>query len=69
MVQNMGSTDRAIRIIVALAIAVLYFTGKISGTPAIVLGIIAIAFVITSFMGRCPGYLPFGFSSRKPPTP
>jgi DUF2892 family protein len=29
---NMGTADRAIRTLVAVAIAVLYFTGRISGT-------------------------------------
>jgi K+-transporting ATPase A subunit len=68
MTMNMGTADRVIRIVIALAVAALYFTGKISGTLAIVLGIIAIVFVLTSLAGRCPGYLPFGLSTRKPPT-
>jgi Na+(H+)/acetate symporter ActP len=57
--------DRAIRILVALVVAILYFTGQISGIAAIILGIIAIAFLLTSLIGWCPGYLPFGFSSKK----
>ena len=39
MTKNMGTADRIIRTLVALAIAVLFFTGKISGTLAIVLGV------------------------------
>jgi len=62
---NMGSIDRTIRLAVAAIIAVLYFTGQITGTVAIVLGIVAIAFVVTSLTGWCPGYLPFGISTRK----
>ena len=65
MTKNMGTADRAIRTLIALAIAVLYFTGKISGTVAIVLGIVAVAFLVTSFVGWCPSYLPFGLSTRK----
>jgi hypothetical protein len=69
MKPNMGTADRAVRILIALAIAFLYFTGRISGTVAIILAVIAVAFILTSFAGRCPGYLPFGFSTRKePPT-
>jgi uncharacterized membrane protein YkgB len=68
MTKNMGTTDRVIRILVALAIAVLYFTGRISGTLAIVLGIVAIAFIVTSFVAWCPSYVPFGLSTRKPPS-
>lgn len=68
MKANMGTTDRTIRILAALAVAALYFTGTISGTVAIVLGIIAIAFVLTSFVGWCPAYAPFGLSTRKRPS-
>ena len=67
MTKNMGTIDRVIRILVALVVAVLYFTGRISGTLAIVLGIVAIAFILTSFVGWCPTYVPFGLSTRKPP--
>jgi hypothetical protein len=65
MKTNMGQTDRIIRALVAIAIAVLYFTGMISGTTAIVLGIIAVAFLLTSIVGFCPGYFPFKISTRR----
>ncbi|MBS1795392.1 MAG: DUF2892 domain-containing protein [Acidobacteria bacterium] len=62
---NMGSIDRAIRVIFAVLVAVLYFTGQIGGTVAIVLGILAAVFVLTSLIGFCPLYLPLGISTRK----
>lgn len=65
MKKNMGSTDSVIRIVVAIIIAILYFTNQISGTTAIILGVLAIIFVATSFMSFCPLYLPFGISTRK----
>jgi len=65
MKTNMGTTDRIIRLIIAVIIAALYFSGQISGTVAIVLGIVAVAFVATSLIGWCPAYLPFGISTRK----
>jgi len=65
MKTNMGTTDRTIRLIIAVIIAALYFSGQIGGTVAIVLGIVAIAFVVTSLVGWCPAYLPFGISTRK----
>jgi len=34
-----------------------HFTGKISGTLAIVLGVFAIAFVLSSLVEWCPSYL------------
>jgi hypothetical protein len=61
----MGGADRVIRMLIALTVAVLYFTGTISGTVAIVLGIVAVAFFLTSLLGWCPTYLPFGLSTRK----
>lgn len=63
MRQNMGTADRVIRTLVALGIAALYLTGTISGTWAVILGIFAVVFVVTSAAGTCPAYLPFGFST------
>jgi len=65
MKKNMGSADRGVRIVIALAIGFLYFSGRIGGTLAIVLGIVAVAFLVTSLVGWCPGYLPFGLSTCK----
>ena len=65
MKKNMGTADRVVRILIALAIAGLYFTGRISGTLAIVLGIVAVMFLLTSLVGSCPGYLPLGLSTCK----
>jgi len=63
--KNMGMADKAIRILIAVVIGVLYFTNIISGTLAIILGIVAVAFVLTSFISFCPLYLPFGISTLK----
>lgn len=65
MKKNMGAADKAIRIGIAVVIAALYFTNVISGTLAIILGILAVAFVLTSFISFCPLYLPFGFNTSK----
>ena len=65
MKQNMGTIDRTLRIAVAIVIGALYFTGRISGTLAIVLGFFAAIFVLTSFSGTCPLYIPLGISTRK----
>jgi hypothetical protein len=42
MEKNMGTIDRVIRASIAVLIAILYFTGKISGTVAVILGIVAV---------------------------
>ncbi len=65
MKTNMGTIDRVVRLIAVAAIAGLYFTGQLSGTAAIVLGIVAVAFLVTSLIGWCPVYLPFGLSTCK----
>ena len=65
MKPNMGTIDRLIRIMLAVSIGMLYLMDMISGTTAIVLGIVAVIFLITSFMSWCPAYLPFGISTRK----
>ena len=63
MKKNMGVIDRVVRIILAAAVAVLYFTGVIGGTLAIILGILAVIFLVTSLISFCPLYLPFGLST------
>jgi hypothetical protein len=68
MKKNMGAADRVIRTVVAIAVVVLYFTGRISGTLAIILGVVAVVFLATSAIATCPAYLPFGLSTRKDPT-
>jgi uncharacterized membrane protein YtjA (UPF0391 family) len=65
MKKNMGSADRTIRTLIAIIVAVLYFTGAISGTTAIILGVLAIVFLLTSLIGTCPLYLPIGLSTKK----
>ena len=65
MKKNMGSTDKIIRGIVAIFVAILYFTGTINGTLALILGVFAAIMLLTSFVSFCPLYLPFGISTRK----
>ena len=65
MTKNMGSTDKMIRIIIAIVIAILFYTNVISGTVAIVLGIIALVFALTSFISFCPMYTLLGVSTCK----
>lgn len=65
MKKNMSSTDGIIRILIAIVIAVLYFTHVINGTLAIILGIVAAIFIITGFINFCPIYYILGMSSRK----
>lgn len=65
MKKNMGSFDKAIRLVVAAVIAILYFTNVIQGTLAVVLGVLAIVFALTSFISFCPLYVPLGINTCK----
>jgi len=65
MKNNMGNLDRIIRTLLAVLVLVLYLTNVISGTVAIILGIIAVVFLATSVIGFCPLYVPFRLSTKK----
>jgi len=65
MTGNMGTVDRLARLALALAVATLYFMGKLSGMAAIILGVLAVIFLVTSLVGFCPAYVPFRVSTRK----
>lgn len=67
MKNNMGSLDRSIRVLAAIAIAILYFSGTITGTLGLVLLVIAGVFLLTSLIGFCPLYTILGLNtcSRK----
>ena len=65
MHKNMGTIDRTIRILLAVAVALLWWSGQISGTLAIVLGVFAGVFVLKSMVSFCPLYAPLGLSTCK----
>lgn len=63
MKKNMGSADRIIRIVLAVVMAALHFTGTVSGTLGIVLLVLAIVFAATSLVSFCPLYTLVGLST------
>ena len=65
MKKNMGTIDKVIRILVAVAVAILFFTNVITGVIGIVLIALAAIFVITSLISFCPLYLPLGINTGK----
>ena len=65
MKKNMGTIDKVIRILVAVAIAILFFTDVITGTLGIILLAFAVIFVLTSAISFCPLYLPLGINTCK----
>ena len=62
--KNMGTIDRIVRLVLAIILAALYFTGAVSGTLGVVFLVIAVVFALTAAVSICPLYLPFGLSTR-----
>jgi len=56
MEKNMGTIDRIIRILLAIVVIILYLNGTITGGVAVVLGVVALIFIVTSLIGYCPLY-------------
>jgi len=61
--RNMANWDRLLRLIVVIAIAAAWYTGYLSGTAALLLGVLAAAFLLTSAISFCPLYRAFGLST------
>ena len=65
MKPNVGTIDKSVRFLAAAAVAVLYFSGVLSGTAAGVLGVVAIVLAITGTVSFCPAYKLLGISTKK----
>lgn len=67
MTKNVGNTDKIVRLVVALVIAVLLLLGKvaITSTLGIILAVVAVIFTATALMNSCPIYSITGLSTRK----
>lgn len=63
MKANVGIIDKAVRLLAAFVITVLYFTHVITGTLTILLLVLAGVFVLTGLIRFCPLYLPFGINT------
>ncbi|MFH1428375.1 MAG: DUF2892 domain-containing protein [Candidatus Margulisiibacteriota bacterium] len=65
MDKNMGMIDRVLRIVLALAVGLLFFQGLLTGLAAVILGVLAVIFLVTSVVGVCPLYSMFGIKTCK----
>ena len=65
MPKNLGTIDRIIRVVLALGILGMYLAHQISGTAAVVLGVLAVIFLLTSIVSFCPLYYPLKISTRR----
>ncbi len=65
MIKNMSRTDGIIRIIVALVIVALWYTGMVGGTLLTILSVVAVIFIITGFLNFCPLYAALKIRTRR----
>ncbi len=65
MKKNMGNIDRIVRIILAIAFSVAYFTKAVEGTLVYVLLGLGAIFLLTSIVSFCPLYTLFGLNTCK----
>ena len=64
MKPNVGSADKIVRYLLALALAALMFFNVVEGTLFWVAGALAIIFVATALMNFCPIWAAFGVNTR-----
>jgi predicted lysophospholipase L1 biosynthesis ABC-type transport system permease subunit len=62
---NVGTTDRIVRIALAVLMALAIVLGWVSGVVAIIAGVLAAVFLVTGVVKFCPLYLPFGIKTNK----
>jgi hypothetical protein len=65
MKNNMSSMDRVIRTVIAVIFGILIFAKLITGTLAIILGVVAVIFLVTALIGFCPLYSLLKLSTKK----
>ncbi|MDA0972467.1 MAG: DUF2892 domain-containing protein [Bacteroidetes bacterium] len=67
MRKNMGGADRIIRILIAVVLGYLLFnrTIELMSFWGIVAALVAVIFLLTSFIRVCPLYLPFGINTNR----
>lgn len=65
MKANMGTTDKFVRVLIGILIAVLYYLDIISGMTAIIILAFGIILLITSLINFCPLYTLFGINTCK----
>jgi len=65
MKKNMGSADRIVRFLIAVAFIVAWFAHLVTGTLGVVLLVIAGVFTLTSLVSVCPLYSIFGIDTCK----
>lgn len=66
MKQNLGTTDRIVRIVLAAALTAAAWMLGFTSIGGIILLVLAAVMLVTSAVGFCPLYAPFRFTTRPP---
>ena len=65
MKANMGSLDKAVRIVLAIVFAMLFITKTVESTVGMVLLVLGGVFLFTSIVSFCPLYTILGINTCK----
>ena len=65
MLQNIGGTDRIVRIVLAVLLTVGAWMAGFGSIGGIILLVLAVVMLVTSAVGFCPLYAPFGFTTKR----
>lgn len=65
MKKNVGNADKLVRILIAIAVVILYYTNVITGMLAIILMAVGIVLLLTVLFNFCPLYALFGIKTCK----
>ncbi|WP_248722365.1 DUF2892 domain-containing protein [Seonamhaeicola sp. ML3] len=63
MKKNLGNLDKGVRVLIAVAVAILYYYNIIEGTLAYILMTVGIILLVTSLINFCPLYRIIGINS------
>jgi len=65
MKKNVGNTDKLIRLIIAVILFFLVYTGRFAGNMEYVALVVALIAAVTSLLNYCPLYQIFGINTNK----
>ncbi|NLO69917.1 MAG: DUF2892 domain-containing protein [Porphyromonadaceae bacterium] len=63
MKSNIGTADRAIRLLLAIVLIALFYSGILQGIPGVIGLILALLLTVTSLVSFCPIYRVFKLNS------
>jgi uncharacterized membrane protein len=65
MKKNMGTTDKVVRLALAIVLIILFYKEVLTGALGVVALIVALVFTLTSLISFCPLYTLFGIKTTK----